>query len=213
MLSHSQLKFLRSLQIGKFRAKEKLFLVEGEKLVKECLRRSYLPGFELIEIYALQEWINSNQELISQSGCISTSITPKQLGQVSSQKNPNQLIGLLRYSDSPQSLSPANNELYQATDHVQDPGNMGTIFRMAEWFGVKCIFLSNDSTDPYNTKVIQASMGSILRVPFLRGDLESTLEPFRDSIPIYGSMLEGRIFIKRKSLPEVSLFLVMNQKE
>jgi len=198
MLSHSQLKFLRSLQIGKFRAKENQFLVEGEKLVKECLMKSYLSGFELLGIFALDEWIAINLQLISQSGCKATSITPKQLGQVSSQKSPNQVVGLLSYPDSPPLISPTNSELYLATDYVQDPGNMGNIFRMAEWFGVKSIFLSNDSVDPFNPKVIQSSMGSILRVPFRKGNLMTMLSPLVDSIPIYGTMLNGKNIYKSK---------------
>lgn len=198
MLSHSQLKFLRSLQISKFRSREKQILVEGEKLVKECLMRSYLPAYELLGIYAIDAWIKNNSELISQSGCIVTSVTPKQLGQISIQKSPNQVVGLLRYSISLPLLVPINKEIYLATDHIQDPGNMGNIFRMAEWFGIKYIFISNNSVDPYNPKAIQSGMGSIFRIPFHRGNLKTLLEPLSGSVHIYGTMLEGENIYKSK---------------
>ncbi|MCK5821223.1 MAG: RNA methyltransferase [Bacteroidales bacterium] len=191
MLSHSQLKFLRSLQINKFRSKEKQILVEGEKLVKECLRKSYLPGYQLLEIFALDVWINNNSELISNSGCLVTSITPKQLEQISIQKSPNQSVALLRHPETPPIPSLEQNELYLATDHIQDPGNMGSLFRIAEWFGVKSILLSNNSVDPYNPKVIQSSMGSIFRTTFHRGDLLSMLQSTNTTPTIYGMMLDG----------------------
>ncbi len=191
MLSHPQLKFLRSLHISKLRAKEKQILVEGEKLVKECLNKSYSSGFELLEVFALEDWIKDNQELIRRSACLATIITPKQLKQISIQKNHNQAVGLLRYSESTLPKLLDKNELYLATDQLQDPGNMGTIFRMAEWFGVQSIILSTDSVDPYNPKVIQSSMGSVLRIPFYRTDLKQVIDSINGSIPIYGTMLNG----------------------
>jgi len=198
MLSHSQLKFLRSLQITKIRSKENQILVEGDKLVKECLLGSYLPGYKLLEIFSLDTWISHNEQLISKSACKVNSITAKQLEQISIQKNPNQVIGLLQYSNSPPVIHPNKEELYLATDHIQDPGNMGNIFRMAEWFGVKYLFISNDSADPYNPKVIQSSMGSIFRVPFQRGNLLTLLKTIALSMPVYGTTLNGENIYKSK---------------
>lgn len=198
MLSHSQLKFLRSLQINKYRAKEKQFLVEGEKLVKECLLKSYGQNFELIEIFTLREWSDKNHRLIEKSGIQCTILPHKQLEQISLQKTPNQALGLMRFSTESRKTDFNSNDLFLVIDKVQDPGNIGTIFRLAEWFGIKQIILSSDSADPYNPKVVQSSMGSVFRVPFYRGNILSLFENLDSSIPIYGTILNGENIYKSK---------------
>lgn len=196
MLSHSQIKFLRSLQISKFRAKENQFLVEGEKLVAECLAGSYNSNFSLLEIFASEDWIKRNQARLTHSGTNSTSINAKQLEQISSFKTPNQVVALIKQTDGPRHLNPDPQGLYLMADKIQDPGNMGTLFRLCEWFGVTGMILSEDSADPLNPKVIQAGMGSVLRVPYLRTDPVQWLKSCDQDMPVYGTLLEGTSLYK-----------------
>lgn len=212
MLSQSKLKNIRSLHISKFRAQEKKFLVEGEKLVKECLRGAFSKRFELLEIYATQNWITDNHLIIREfiENCFR--VDNKQLQQISLQKSPNQVLALMSFDPDLDIHSPETDKLYLALDRIQDPGNLGTIFRLAEWFGIDCLFFSEGTVDPLNPKSIQSGMGSVLRVPYEKIDIDNWLSIHSKKIPIYGAFLDGESVYK-KELSKGGIILIGNESQ
>jgi TrmH family RNA methyltransferase len=212
MLSQSKLKILRSLQYSKYRAQEKKILIEGEKLVQECLAGAYSSRFELMEIFALEGWIHKNSGIIDQTGLQAESIDHKQLKQLSNQKTPNQVIAVLKFSDDIATNKPDKRNLYLALDRIQDPGNLGTIFRIAEWYGVHQMFLSEGTADPLNNKVLQSSMGSILRVAYQQVNLPEFLQQLESDITVYGTLLNGKSIYK-SSLEEGGIILLGNESQ
>jgi len=212
MLSQSKLKNIRSLHISKYRAQENKFLVEGDKLVKECLSGAFSNRFALKEIYALQDWIDDNLLIINKFKDICFHVDHKQLHQISLQKNPNQVVALMSFDPDLDIHSPETDKLYLALDRIQDPGNLGTIFRLAEWFGVDCIFLSEGTVDPLNPKLIQSGMGSVLRVPYEKIDLNNWLSVHSKKIPVYGAFLDGESVYK-KELSKGGIIVIGNESQ
>ncbi len=191
MLSHTRVKFLRSLHIKKYRNASNQFIVEGEKLVLETLKIHKRLNISLVEILALPAWIETHNHLLDRSKVTLTSISDKQLHQISSQKTPNMAVALMQINHDQPAQAPKSDELILAFDRLQDPGNFGTIVRTADWFGVDRIVLSKGSVDPLNQKVIQASMGSIFRIPVFESDLKPWIQSGGPGIRVFGAVLEG----------------------
>lgn len=177
-ISKNKIKFLRSLGLKKNRTKERLFLVEGEKIVKEAFQFSR----QLIqEIYIEKD---SDYKCFTEFHAL-FEINPREAEQISALKTPSKCMALLKFPD----LSPSNTEFTLVLDTVQDPGNLGTIIRLADWFGVEDMVCSMETADCFNPKVIQASMGSIFRVRLRYMDIADFLK--NEKRPIYGALLEG----------------------
>ena len=175
-ISKAQVKFVRSLQLKKVRDEEGLFVAEGEKCVEE-LRR----GFELVSLYREGE-----------------NATRTEIEQMSSLKTPQGVIGVFKKSVSPKDGQSGGAGLILVLDGVQDPGNLGTIIRTCDWFGVHEIVCSKDTADCYNPKVVQATMGALARVNLRYLDLVEWLSPLRlpheggEKVRIYGTLLDGK---------------------
>ncbi len=196
-LSKNKIKWIRSLHLKKNRDELGLFLVEGEKMVGEAL--SEYP--EMIDyVYATAQF-----QLPSFSKEIEL-ITEDELVQISSLKTPNKALAILR---KPKTSAPTlTSGLILVLDGVQDPGNMGTILRTADWFGVKTIVCSEDTADIFNPKVIQASMGSVLHMNVVYTTLETFLSTC--DLPIYGALLEGEN-VYRTSLKKTGVLVMGNE--
>ena len=175
MFSKSQKKFIRNLRLKKNRQKEKLFIAEGEKVVQELLNSS----LRLHSLYTTGAGFPIKQEQ-------QTLITPGELQQISNLSAPQGVLALFHIPRT--SLSDADG-LILALDEVQDPGNLGTIIRMCDWFGIRQLVCSKGTVDCYNPKVVQASMGSIARVHIHYTLLPEFLE--NQDKPVYGAFLEG----------------------
>ena len=147
MLTKNQIKLIRSLSVKKNRQKFGLFIVEGDKLVNEVLKSDW----QVDSIYATKEWIGKNAIIISKND----------LSRISSQKTPNKVLALVKIKKD---FSIISSDTVLALDGVKDPGNLGTIIRLADWFGVDDIICSDDCVDYLNPKAIQSSMGSFTRV-------------------------------------------------
>ena len=183
MLSRNQIKFIKSLKQKKFRLQQQLFVVEGEKLVNEFLNSDW----EIEQIYATKEWQG-------EGGAVE--ITTKELERISFLKTPNKVLAIVKI---PLKESVASENLVLALDAVKDPGNLGAIIRLADWFGVQNILCSEDCVEMYNPKVVQASMGSIIRVQVQYVDLKSTLESM-DDYQVYAAVIDGEnMFSIKKS--------------
>lgn len=170
-LSKSQIKWVRSLQQKKNRDAEGMFVAEGKKCVEEL--RS---AFELVLLVTPDN------------------ATEVEIAQMSNLRTPQGVIGVFRRSsEEARGEEARGKELVVALDGVQDPGNLGTIIRTCDWFGVHDIYCSKDTADCYNPKVVQATMGALARVRVHYLDLELWLQEVQAAgLPLYGTLLEGR---------------------
>lgn len=180
MLSKNELKYIQSLCQKRQRQAEGLFVAEGAKLVGEMLN----DGFPVRKIYAVEEWVRSNNTAKDV-----TVVTPAELERISIQQTPNQVIAIAEQQD-PGPLPDLKGTLTLALDSIRDPGNLGTIIRIADWFGISNIIASNDTVELYNPKVIQSTMGSFLRVSTWYTQLEELLATA--GVPVFGALLKGR---------------------
>ena len=169
MLSKNQIKILRGLKRKKDRKNSGLYIVEGKKIVQEILNSKD----NWVELYATKSWLEQYPEYTSLENVYE--ITDKDLAQISSFKTPNDVMLLLKQKAEIDFLQVHSSDIVLALDGIKDPGNMGTIIRLADWFGVGHILCTSDSVDQYNPKVIQSAMGSISRVNIHYGDLVQML--------------------------------------
>jgi TrmH family RNA methyltransferase len=192
MITKNQVKYIQSLGQKKWRDAEQVFIAEGPKLVNELL---LAENCKIVGIYALKEWIDNSKANIE-----TTEITPDELQKISQLMTANQVLAIakkIEWAGAPV----VKGNISLVLDEIQDPGNMGTIIRLADWFGVKNIFCSMDCVDLYNPKVVQASMGSITRVRVEYMDLSSSLKN-NNGIRIYATTLNGRDISKMEKITE-----------
>ena len=184
MISKNKIKFIRSLELKKNRTKEGLFVAEGHKVVGDLLA---LQPARLI--VATTEWIKG--KILPQETEV-IEVSEEELKKVSFLQHPQQVIGVFRQASSSFGFSDIDtSQLSLALDGVQDPGNLGTIIRIADWFGITRIYCSPDTADVYNPKVVQATMGSIARVRVEYGNLPGMVESLPADVPVYGTLLDG----------------------
>ncbi|MFA6481851.1 MAG: RNA methyltransferase [Bacteroidales bacterium] len=191
MITRVQIQFIRSLEQKRNRDESGCFIAEGDKLVREALVLPKESRFTIKSIYCLDHWLESNRSAIENSGVEVISIPEHDLGRISLQKTPNQVLAII---ERPIANPPADltaDELRIGLDQVQDPGNVGTIIRLADWFGLGAVISSEDSADFYSPKVVQASMGSIFRVRLLTANLPEYIHALPENYPVYGTDLEG----------------------
>ncbi|MDO3641133.1 RNA methyltransferase [Mucilaginibacter sp. L3T2-6] len=184
MLSKSQVSFLKSLQHKKERKQSGLFLVEGYKSVIEFLNSRY-------PVEAVYHTASFDPKLLNLSRKINLyNISVTDVQKVSSLKTPQDVIALVQIPQHPMLNNQKLKQKFSLVlDGVQDPGNMGTIIRTADWFGITDVICSEDTVDAYNPKVVQASMGSLSRINVHYVDIENVLPQL--GLPIYGAMLQG----------------------
>lgn len=178
MISKNQQKYIRQLEQKKYRKREGCFVAEGTKVVGDLLKR-YQP----LALYATESWDAPN-------GVGYTLVSEEELQRVSFQQHPQQVLAIFPI---PQPTDPVSlrGSLTLALDGVQDPGNLGTIIRIADWFGIDTIICSEDTADAWNPKVIQATMGSIARVNVIYANLLELLDTLPSDYPVYGTFLDG----------------------
>ena len=183
----NQRKLIASLQQARHRRALGLFVIEGTRSVLDSAR-----CFEIEMLVATPAWLEEHgHRLPPHAGTLLTA-RAEDMKQMSSMVTPQGVLAVCRIPASPESFEPDPDELILALDRVQDPGNMGTIMRVADWFGINRIIASPDTVDIYNPKVIQATMGAIARVQVLYMPLAPTLRELADKgIEIYGTFLGG----------------------
>lgn len=176
MLSKQQIKLINSLKIKKFRTQHKLFIAEGIKVVEEFLQSKYQP----FKIYCTSNYTNpfsmDHLEIISEN----------ELKGISEFSNPNQILGVFKI---PNEKKVKTTGFTLVLDEIKDPGNLGTIIRLCDWFGVDQLICSKNTVDCYNPKVVQASMGSLIRISIVYIDILSFLK--NESRLVYGALLHG----------------------
>ena len=199
MISKNQLKYIRQLEQKKYRRREGVFVAEGTKVVGDLLQR-YRPK----AVFATADWQ-------APAGITPQLVTDDELRRISFLQHPQQVLALfpLPVSSQPSTVnckpstvncqpstvncqpSTVNPQLSLALDGVQDPGNLGTIIRIADWFGISTIICSEDTVDAWNPKVVQATMGSIARVNIIYLNLPDFLDTLPADFPVYGTFLDG----------------------
>jgi TrmH family RNA methyltransferase len=184
MLPKAQNKYIRSLLQQKYRKEHGLFLAEGDKIAQE-----WLASKNAIQtIVALQPWVTEHATLIARHAeAVVYVVEQHELESVSAMQAPNQVLLVVRQPAEPASLP--TQQWCLALDDIQDPGNMGTIIRIADWFGIQHIVCSPGCVDVYNPKVVQAAMGSHLRVQLHQADLPSFIKVA--AMPVLAATLHG----------------------
>jgi TrmH family RNA methyltransferase len=195
MVSKNQIKLITSLQQKKFRQIHQLFIAEGVKVIQELLQ----SNFVLEHLYVTQnifETISSDKK---------TQISDQDLKRISCLSTPNNCLALFQIPEQ----KPRNDKgLIVALDDIRDPGNLGTIVRLCDWYGIDQMVCSEQTVDVYNPKVVQATMGSISRVSVAYLDLEKYIK--RASAPIFGTFMDGKNVYK-ENLPQEGILVLGNE--
>ena len=195
MISKNQVKYIQSLGQKKSRDIENRFIAEGPKLANELLNAE---NCRIVQLFALKEWIDENPNASKHTEVIE--LSGMELEKISQLTTPNQVLAVIekiQWESDPE----IKGNISLALDTIQDPGNMGTIIRLADWFGIKNVFCSTDCADVYNPKVVQSSMGSISRVRVEYTDILSLLTENND-VGIYAAVLNGKDITKMEKIKE-----------
>ncbi|WP_212006600.1 RNA methyltransferase [Chitinophaga sp. HK235] len=186
MLSKAQIKYIQSLQHKKNRQKSSQYIAEGDKIVQELLQ----AGMPVKAVYATGPWLEQHKSLLTRLPADAVKeVDNIVLKQLSALTTPNNAMALLDMPPADNSL-PAEGTVVLALEAIQDPGNMGTLIRIADWFGIRQIICSPDCVDVYNPKTIQATMGSIARVQLKEQDIPTLLQ--QSKLPSYAATLHGK---------------------
>ena len=203
MLAKAKIKYIQSLGQKKYRDEESLFIAEGPKIVTDLLHSA---THYVKEVYAVKEWLKDNSDHPLKK--FFTEVSDEELERLSQLKTPHQVIAVVKKFDAGKAID-VKGRITLVLDTIQDPGNLGTIIRIADWFGVSQIVCSKDCADIYNPKVVQATMGSIARVKIFYLDLLYWLKQQQD-ILIYATMLEGKDITQMNGLKE-GLIVIGNE--
>ena len=198
MVSKSQKKLINSLHQKKYRKQHHIFIAEGFKVVQEFMR----AGFQLHSLYTTEEEIFTVEKgqlfLISES----------ELKQITQLKTPQKVLALFFI---PEHENISHNGLILALDDIRDPGNLGTIIRLCDWFGIETLICSDQTVDCFNPKVVQATMGSLARVNIVYTDLVGYLKEKSLSYNIYGAFMDGKVVYSEKKESDNTILVMGNE--
>ena len=183
MITRNQIKYIRSLRLKKNRDMHNCFVVEGEKIVAELLK----SDFNVKAIFATKNWEQSAENTIQVN-----IVSEKDLKRISALKSPNKVVVITEIPQKYFDVFSIKKGLTLALEDINNPGNLGTIIRACDWFGIKNIICSNSSVDIYNPKVIQATMGSFLRVNVYYDNIKEIIKKFPNNFSIYGAFIDGK---------------------
>ena len=182
-ISKNKIKFIRSLEQKKVRREERVFLAEGPKLTADLLGH-----FRCRYLAATDDWLASHNTIEADE--IDTA-TIDEIARASLLKTPQDVIAIFDQREEKTDITVIEKQLCLALDDVQDPGNLGTIIRIADWFGIEHIFCSTNTVDVYSPKVVQATMGALSRVHLHYVSLTELIGTLNKNVPIYGTLLDG----------------------
>lgn len=195
MVSKNQIKLITSLQQKKYRKQEQLFFAEGVKVVQELLNSNF----------ELQDLFTTKQDFLTVPKNKVHAISDTELKKISALTTPNTCLAVFKI---PKAKDMVEKGLIVALDDVRDPGNLGTIIRLCDWFGIDTLFCSEESVDIYNPKVVQATMGSISRVNVVYGNLETFLT--QTKLPVFGTFMDGKNMYQEE-LPKEGIIIMGNE--
>ena len=199
MITNAQIKSITALKEKKYRSETECFVVEGRKMVDELLG----SDFEIIIVYALSSWQANNGGRQLNEKLIT--VNEKELSRISSLKTPDEVLAVVKQKRS--SEIETTGKLILALDNINNPGNLGTIIRIAGWFGVKDIVCNENTVDCYNPKVLQSTMGAIFHTNILYTDLKSFLQN-QKTAQIYGTVLQNGRNIYQENLTSDGIIII-----
>jgi len=200
MLSNNQVKHINALKIKKYRDEYKEFIAEGNTLVTDLINSPY----EIAGIYALSQWITASLDLIKRFNIAVFEADPVDMERITSLSSPSPVLAIVKIppdtgtaeeaadtGSSEQIVTGIFNELSLMLENISDPGNLGTLLRIADWFGIRNVICSENCVELFNPKVVQASMGSVARVRVYYTGLHRFLEQLKGRMPVYGTFMQG----------------------
>lgn len=187
MISKNQIKLIQALHLKKNRDSQGLFIVEGIKLVTEFLEDE---GVVVRQLFALAPYLQKHLALLEKRNIAYAEVDAEELKKISLQTTPNQALAVVQKKEQFFTPELLTSQLSLYLDDIRDPGNLGTIIRMADWFGIRQVICSRSTTELYNPKTLQASMGAVLRVNVIYLDF-AELFPSLKGVPVYGAVLSG----------------------
>lgn len=201
MLSKNKIKYIHSLEQKKYRKEENAFLAEGGKLVGD------LNGhFHCLLVLGTSQWLQNNSHFKADEVI---EVTHEELSKASLLKSPKDVLAVFEIPTFTFKTCQIRESLCLALDDVQDPGNLGTIIRIADWFGIEHIFCSNGTVDAFNPKTVQATMGALARIKLHYCNLEELIDSLEDT-PVYGTFLDGTDMYK-EDLSDRGLIVMGNE--
>ena len=192
MISAAKSKLIRSLQHKKYRDLHRLFLVEGEKMVLEILKAGPESDFRIRDLIATPQWLDKHHSVVEKSHAKCIEASQAEIKKVSKLVTPQPVMALVSMPSWQFNAALLREHPVLAFESIRDPGNLGTIIRTADWFGIRHIICTQDSTDCFNPKVVQSTMGAIGRVQVHYQDLQTLLESEKlKEKPVFGTFMEG----------------------
>ena len=204
VITHNQIKYIKSLHQSKFRQKYNNFIAEGDKIAEEILQNSI---YKIEGIFATEKWINTNDQFAQKHKQLLTGISQGEMNKISTLKTSTNVLLVLEKQSESINYKLMNEGHAIFLDNVQDPGNVGTIIRIADWFGIRSVIRSNGSADFFNPKVIQATMGSFLNVNLSSEEFENLELTDHKSV---GATMQGTA-LSDFIWPEKSLLIMGNE--
>jgi TrmH family RNA methyltransferase len=206
MLSHNQIKLLSALSVKKYRQKYRKFIVEGDKITAELLSQSQ---WQVENLFATERWTKEYAALAAAFNGILSVVSESDLSKVSSLSTPPEVLAVVTLPENDAAPAVSGTDVYFFLDGIRDPGNMGTILRVADWFGLPAVFCSPDCVDVYSPKVIQSSMGAFLRVATREIAFRELLAT-APGIPVLGAVMDGRNLFEGR-WPDHGLLVIGNE--
>lgn len=203
MLTKGRASAIKQLHDKKYRQKTGFFLVEGEKSIVETINSDY----QISEILATRDFLNKYRQIINPKQIRTEAVEQGELENVSTMESNNAAIAIVKQKGN-QALKPSSDEIVLALDNIRDPGNLGTIIRIADWYGIKKIIAAIGTVDLYNPKVISATKGSFTRVSVFYTDLKTYLPETK--VPILGAFMEGEN-VHNFKFPKNGILLMGNE--
>ncbi len=202
MISRAKIKLIKSLEQKKYRDETGLFIAEGTKLVLDLM-----TGFNCSILVGTTGWLNENRN-IKANEVVEVEIA--EMNKLSNQKSPQGVLGVFVKPDNTFNTNDLKDKLSLALDDIQDPGNLGTIIRIADWFGITDVFCSEHTADAFNPKTVQATMGALARVRVHNVNLAEFLQSMSGKTPIYGTFMDGEV-IYAKPLTQHGIIVMGNE--
>ncbi|MBQ8454393.1 MAG: RNA methyltransferase [Bacteroidaceae bacterium] len=193
MISRTRIKWIKSLEMRKYRLQEKAFVAEGPKLVGELL-----PYSTPLYIAATKEWLDQNRHLLRAVREVDE-VSHEELERASLLRTPQSVLAVMSVPERRLDVSSLQEKLVIALDGIQDPGNLGTILRIADWFGIHDVLCSDGTADVYNPKCVQSCMGALARVKVFYCNLPEVLK--QAEMPVFGTFLDGTDIYKEELSP------------
>lgn len=204
MLSKAKVKYIRSLELKKFRNENNTFVAEGNKLVADML-----PVFECELLIATPSWMATQGDIPAKELLVAEE---DDIRKASFLKNPQDVLAVFKRPEWNMAEITPEKDLILALDGIQDPGNLGTIIRLADWFGITHIVCSQDTADVFGPKTVQATMGALTRVKIHYTDLETFLQrQASQGIPLYGTFLDGENMYEKTTLSGNGIIIMGNE--